>query len=87
MTKKNSTVSLADEEQAKEVLASAVLGLWDVVNNLTRRRTSRRERYRVTIFGSARVKRGTFCYEATKLTCCPFLDPRGMLDFWIFSFW
>ncbi len=62
----NSTVSLADEEQVREILANAVLGLWDVVNNLTRLRASRRERYRVTIFGSARVKPGTVGYEATK---------------------
>lgn len=37
------TVSLADEEQVKEVVANAVLGLWDVVNGLTRLRPSRRE--------------------------------------------
>lgn len=65
-TKRSSTVSLADEEQVKEVLADAVLGLWDVVNGLTRLRPSRRERYRVTIFGSARVRPGTLGYEATK---------------------
>src|SRR5499425_1965481 len=59
-------VSLADEEAVKQVLVSSVLGLWDVVNNLTRLRPSRRERYRVTIFGSARAKPGTFAYEETK---------------------
>jgi uncharacterized protein (TIGR00730 family) len=36
------------------------------VNTLTRLRPSRRERYRVSIFGSARVERGTFAYEETK---------------------
>ena len=65
-TKRSATISLADEEQVKDVLANAVLGLWDVVNSMTRLRPSRRERYRVTIFGSARVKPGTFGYEATK---------------------
>lgn len=60
------SVSLADEDQVKEVLANAVLGLWDVVNNLTRLKPSRRERYRVTIFGSARVAPGSFGYEETK---------------------
>jgi uncharacterized protein (TIGR00730 family) len=59
-------VSLANEEGVKQVLASAVLGLWDVVNNLTRLRPSRRERYRVTIFGSARAKPGTFGYEEVR---------------------
>src|SRR5512146_3482798 len=60
------TVSLADEEAVKEILVSTVFGLWDVVNNLTRLRPSRRDRYRVTIFGSARAKPGTFGYEETK---------------------
>jgi len=59
-------VSLADEERVKEILVNSVLGLWDVVNNLTRLKPSRRDRYRVTIFGSARVKAGTFAYEETK---------------------
>jgi uncharacterized protein (TIGR00730 family) len=59
-------ISLANEEGVKQVLASAVLGLWDIVNNLTRLRPSRRERYRVTIFGSARAKPGTFGYEETR---------------------
>ena len=44
------TVSLADEEAVKQVLVSTVLGLWDIVNNLTRLKPSKRERYRVTIF-------------------------------------
>ena len=60
------TVSLADEEGVKQVLVNSVLGLWDVVNNLTRLKPSRRDRYRVTIFGSARAKAGTFGYEETK---------------------
>jgi uncharacterized protein (TIGR00730 family) len=59
-------VSLADEEGVKQVLIDSVMGLWDVVNNLTRLRPSRHERYRVTIFGSARAKQGTFGYEETK---------------------
>src|SRR6476620_6837057 len=60
------TVSLADEEAVKEVLVRAVCGLWDVVNDLTRLRPSKRERYRVTIFGSARAKPGTFVYDEVK---------------------
>lgn len=64
--KRPDAVSLADEEQVKEVLAKSILGLWDVVNSLTQLRPSRHDRYRVTIFGSARVKPGTFGYEATK---------------------
>ncbi len=59
-------ISLADEEAVKRVLIDSVLGLWDVVNNLTRLRPSRHDRYRVTIFGSARAKPGTVAYEETK---------------------
>src|SRR5690348_1431243 len=59
-------ISLADEDRVKDLLADAVFGLWDVVNNITRLRPSRRERYRVTLFGSARVKPGAFGYEETK---------------------
>jgi hypothetical protein len=64
--KKSDAVSLGDEEAVKQVLVKSVLGLWDVVNNLTRLKPSKRDRYRVTIFGSARVKPGTFGYEETK---------------------
>ena len=59
-------ITLADEDAVRRVLADSVLGLWDVVNNLTRLRPSRHDRYRVTIFGSARAKAGTFGYEETK---------------------
>lgn len=59
-------VSLADEEAVKQVLVSTVFGLWDIVNNLTRLRPSKRERYRVTIFGSARLQPGSFAYEEAK---------------------
>jgi len=59
-------VSLSDEDAVKQVVVSSILGLWDVVNNLTRLQPSRRERYRVTIFGSARAKPGGFAYEETK---------------------
>ena len=59
-------ISLSDEDSVRRVLADSVLGLWDVVNNLTRLRPSRHDRYRVTIFGSARAKAGTFGYEETK---------------------
>jgi len=59
-------VSLGNEEEVKKVLVDSVLGLWDVVNNLTRLKPSRRDRYRVTIFGSARAKAGTVAYDETK---------------------
>jgi uncharacterized protein (TIGR00730 family) len=60
------TVSLADEEKVKDVLVRTVFGLWEIVNDLTRLRPSRRERYRVTIFGSARARPGTYVYDEVK---------------------
>ncbi len=65
-TQPANTVSLANEEAVKKVLIDSVLGLWEVVNNLTRLKPSQRDRYRVTIFGSARAKPGTIAYEETK---------------------
>jgi uncharacterized protein (TIGR00730 family) len=65
-------VSLANEEAVKEILATTVLDLWKVVNNLTRLRPSKRERYRVAIFGSARAKPGTFVYEEVKRVASAF---------------
>ena len=59
-------VSLADEDAVKQILVSTVLGLWDIVNNLTRLRPSKRERYRVTIFGSARAKATSYVYDEVK---------------------
>src|ERR1051326_3351081 len=66
VAKGSQTVSLADEDGVKDILVNTVFGLWDIVNNLTRLRPSKRERYRVTIFGSARAKPGTFVYEEVK---------------------
>jgi len=65
-SQRTDAVSLADEEAVKKVLIDSVLGLWDVVNNLTRLKPSHKDRYRVTIFGSARAKPGTAAYEETK---------------------
>ena len=63
------TVSLADEEAVKRILVDTVFGLWATVNNLTRLRPSRRERYRVTVFGSARTEPGHWVYEEVKQMC------------------
>lgn len=65
-TKRPQTVSLADEEAVREIVVDTIFSLWDAVNNLTRLRPSRRERYRVTIFGSARARPGTFAYDEVK---------------------
>jgi len=59
-------VSLADEAAVRRILADAVMKLWDVVNELTRLRPTWHERYRVTIFGSARAQPGTVAYDETR---------------------
>jgi len=59
-------VSLSDEQGVKQILEQSVLGLWDVVNNLTRLRPSQRDRFRVTIFGSARVPHDHWVYAAVR---------------------
>jgi uncharacterized protein (TIGR00730 family) len=60
------SVSLADQQAVLEVVTSSVMNLWEAVNNLTRLRPERRERYRVTIFGSARVPKDHWVYAAVR---------------------
>lgn len=64
--KKSHLVSLADEAAVKEVLAGTILSLWDAVNSLTQLRPSKKERYRVTIFGSARVPKDSWVFGEVK---------------------
>src|SRR4029077_2869329 len=59
-------VRLSDEDAAVALLERAVTGLWEVVNELTRFRRTTRQNYRVTIFGSARLKPGTVPYDSVK---------------------
>ena len=60
------TVSLADEEGVRRILVDTLFGLWGTVNNLTRLRPSKREHYRVTVFGSARTEPGNWVYQEVK---------------------
>jgi uncharacterized protein (TIGR00730 family) len=59
-------ISLGDERRVLGVLQSSVLNLWEVVNDLTRLRPTKRDRYRATIFGSARVPKEHWVYQAVK---------------------
>jgi uncharacterized protein (TIGR00730 family) len=59
-------VRLSDEEATVALLERAVTGLWEVVNELTRLRRTTRQNYRVTIFGSARLRPGTPAYDGVK---------------------
>src|SRR6201988_2478942 len=59
-------VRLSDEDEAVALLERAITGLWEVVNDLTRFRRTTRQNYRVTIFGSARLKPHTLAYDGVK---------------------
>ena len=59
-------VNITDQETVHQTIQQAVLGLWDVVNNLTSIQPPKSERYRVTIFGSARLQPDTPLYNGIK---------------------
>jgi uncharacterized protein (TIGR00730 family) len=65
-TPETPAVLLSDERAVIDVVSRTVLGLWDAVNELTRLRPTRRERYRVTYFGSARVAPDHWVYKAVR---------------------
>jgi uncharacterized protein (TIGR00730 family) len=62
-------VRLDDEEAVKAVLKDTLFGLWATVNNLSRLRPSKRDRYRVSVFGSARTDPGHWVYQEVKRMC------------------
>lgn len=66
LPKDKELIRLSDEEAVRDIIIKSVFDLWNVVNNLTRLRQTKREHYRVTIFGSARAKPGSFEYEQVK---------------------
>lgn len=76
LTERSDAVPLNDETAVQQVLNNVVLDLWDVVNNLTRLRPTTDDRYRVTIFGSARTKPGTPIYDETR-RCAAALAAMG----------
>lgn len=59
-------ISLHDERKVLDLVSNSIMNLWEVVNNLTRLRPTQRERYRVTIFGSARIPRDHWVYAAVR---------------------
>jgi uncharacterized protein (TIGR00730 family) len=66
MTDDSSIVRLDDEEAVTRVLVEALFGLWQTSNTLTRLRPSRRKRFRVSIFGSARTDPDHWVYAEVK---------------------
>ncbi len=59
-------VSFNDPEGTLKVVKQAVLELWEVINALTSLRPPKRERFRVTIFGSARIQSDSPIYQDVK---------------------
>lgn len=59
-------VLLSDESRVSLVLVNAVENLWEAVNELTRIRTTHKENYFVTIFGSARIDVSSPVYEQAR---------------------
>jgi uncharacterized protein (TIGR00730 family) len=66
VTEPAATVSLADEAAVQRLVTDTLFGLWATVNNLTRLRPSRHERYRVTVFGSARTDPNHWVYREVR---------------------
>ncbi|HEY9879975.1 MAG TPA: LOG family protein [Leptolyngbyaceae cyanobacterium] len=60
------SINLQDSGTSFDVVEEAVLGLWEVVNSLSTVRPPKQERYRVTIFGSARITPETEIYQGVK---------------------
>ena len=59
-------VRLDEERKVVDLISRSVMGLWTVVNDLTRLRPVERKAYRVTIFGSARVDPTHWVYGAVR---------------------
>jgi len=59
-------VLLSNEDATLDILKESVHNLWDAVSNLTRLRPTKRDRYRVTIFGSARINPNHWVYQAVR---------------------
>lgn len=59
-------ITLDDQRQVIQILGQSVQGLWEVVNNLTRLRPTKRAEFRVTIFGSARIPREHWVFGAVR---------------------
>lgn len=66
LNKNPDSVNIADSEAAFEVIHQSILSLWDTVNHLTTIQPPRRERYRVTLFGSARIESDVPLYNGVR---------------------
>ncbi len=57
---------LTDDEATLDVIEDALGSLWGVANKLSRIRKTKRDRYTVTVFGSARIKPEGELYQQVK---------------------
>jgi uncharacterized protein (TIGR00730 family) len=57
---------VCDNAQTTEVIEQALGNLWAVANNLSRIKPADSDAYRVSVFGSARIKPGQALYEEVK---------------------
>jgi len=57
---------ICDNEATMDIVEDALGSLWAVANKLSRLRPTTRERYTVTVFGSARLRPGQALYENVK---------------------
>jgi len=62
-------VKLSDEEAVREILIEALFSLWSTANNISRIRPTKKDRYRVTVFGSARTEADHWVYEEVERMC------------------
>jgi len=59
-------VCLAHQQETHQAIQKAILGLWDVISGLSSIQPPRSDRYRVTIFGSARIQSGSPIYKGVR---------------------
>lgn len=62
-------VRLSDEEPVRQIIVDALFSLWSTANNLSRIRPTKKDRYRVTVFGSARTEAEHWVYEEVERMC------------------
>ncbi|AFY37612.1 hypothetical protein Lepto7376_1257 [[Leptolyngbya] sp. PCC 7376] len=62
----NPSANLNQQQMSYEIVQEAVLSLWQVVNGLSSIQPPQRDRYRVTIFGSARLTKDEAIYQDVK---------------------
>lgn len=58
--------NISDKEVSFQIIQKAVLGLWEVVSDLTSIQPPKRKRYSVTVFGSSRLRSDSPLYDAVR---------------------